>query len=270
MRLRRNGSRRCVGVAAMREILRFGIPLFACATFDVAAIVPDYAREDRIVAEIVPAIVVGDAVYLATPRRPRVLAIFAAPEAAEPTAGAVIVHGLGVHADWGLVHGLRTDLSEAGIATLSVQMPVLAADAPRADYAALSPEAGERIDAGIAFLRGRGLRKIAIVAHSLGAVMASAYLASPNAAAVAAWVPIGMQQPFATASRQPVLDLIAQNDLPEVLAIAPARADTLPHDGCSRQITIAGTDHFMANRRKELAEHILRFIDAVSAGRCTR
>ena len=126
----------------MREILPIGILLFACATFDVAAIAPDYAREDRIVAEI--------------------------------------------------------------------------------------------------------------------------------AAAIAAWVPIGMQQPFATASHQPVLDLIAQNDLPEVLAVAPARADALPHDGCSRQITIAGTDHFMANRRKELAEHIVRFLDAVSAGRCAR
>ncbi len=193
----------------MREILRIGILLFACATFDVAAIAPDYAREDRIVAEIVPAIVVGDAVYLPTPRRPRVLAIFAMPEA-KPVGGAVIVHGLGVHADWGLITGLRTDLSDAGIATLSVQMPVLAADASRADYAALYPEAGERIAAGIAFLRSRGIGKIAIVAHSLGAVMADRYLASSGGSGVAAWVPIGMQGDFAAAPRQPVLDVIAR------------------------------------------------------------
>lgn len=251
----------------MREILRIGILLFACVTFDVAAIAPDYAREDRIVAEIVPAIVVGDAVYLPTPRRPRVLAIFAMPEA-KPVGGAVIVHGLGVHADWGLITGLRTDLSDAGIATLSVQMPVLAADASRADYAALYPEAGERIAAGIAFLRSRGIGKIAIVAHSLGAVMADRYLASSGGSGVAAWVPIGMQGDFAAAPRQPVLDVIAQNDLPEVLDVAPIRANGLPRDACSRQITIRGTDHFMANRRKELAQDIGPFLARAFGARC--
>lgn len=241
--------------------------LLACAVFDACAVSADYAREDRIVAEIVPAIVVGDAVYLVTPRRPRVLAILTMPDA-RPIGGAVIVHGLGVHADWGLINGLRTDLADAGVATLSVQMPVLAADASRVDYAALYPEAGERIAAAIAFLRTRGIEKIAIVAHSLGAVMTNAYLASSAATSVAAWVPIGMQGDLAAAPRQPVLDVIAQNDLPEVLGVAAARANELPRDACSRQITIAGADHFMANRRKELAETVMRFLAAVSAGRC--
>ena len=154
-------------MAAIRATSRFGIALFACGLLvDACAAGADYAREDRLVAEIVPAIVVGDPVYLATSRRTSVLAIFTMPDV-KPVGGAVIVHGLGVHADWGLINGLRTDLSDAGIATLSVQMPVLAADASRADYAALYPEAGERIAAGIAFLRGRGIGKIAIVAHSL-------------------------------------------------------------------------------------------------------
>jgi hypothetical protein len=240
--------------------------LVSCV-FDACAVSADYAREDRLTAEIVPAIVVGDAVYLATPSRSRVLAIFTMPDA-RPIAGAVIVHGLGVHADWGLINGLRTDLADAGIATLSVQMPVLSSDASRADYAALYSEAGERIAAGIAFLRTRGIDKIAIVAHSLGAVMANAYLASSAATSVSAWVPIGMEGDLATASRQPVLDVIAQNDLPEVLDVAAARANELPHDACSRQITIAGTDHFMANRRRELAKTVVPFLAAASAGRC--
>lgn len=241
--------------------------LLACAVFDACAVSADYAREDRIVAEIVPAIVVGDALYLATPRRPRVLAILTMPDA-RPIGGAVIVHGLGVHADWGLINGLRTDLADAGVATLSVQMPVLAADASRVDYAALYPEAGERIAAAIALLRTRGIGKIAIVAHSLGAAMTNAYVASSAATSVAAWVPIGMQGDLAAAPRQPVLDVIAQNDLPEVLGAASARANELPRDACSRQITIAGTDHFMATRRKELAETVMRFLEAAFAGRC--
>lgn len=250
----------------MRVIRKCGAALLACALFDASA-AADYAREDRIIAEIVPAIVVGDAIYLATPRRPRVMAIFTMPQA-RPNGGAVIVHGLGVHADWGLINGLRTDLAEAGIATLSVQMPVLAADAPRADYAALYPEAGERIAAGIAFLNSRGIEKIAVVAHSLGAMMANEFLASSSSAAVAAWVPIGMQAEFAAAPRQPVLDVIAQNDLAEVLAVAPARALALPRDGCSRQIVIAGADHFMANRRDELARTVASFLARAFAARC--
>ncbi len=46
--------------------------------------------------------------------------------------GVVVVHGLGVHPDWGLIGGLRTGLADAGYVTLSVQMPVLAATARRA------------------------------------------------------------------------------------------------------------------------------------------
>ena len=255
-------------IITIRAISRFGIALCACGVlFDACAAGADYAREDRLVAEIVPAIVVGDPVYLATSRRPNVLAILTMPEA-KPVGGVVVVHGLGVHADWGLINGLRTDLSEAGIVTLSVQMPVLAADDSRADYAALYAEAGERIAAGIAFLRSRGIGKIGIVAHSLGAVMAGRYLASSGGSGVAAWVPIGMQGDFAAAPRQPVLDVIAQNDAPEVLAVAPVRANGLPRDACSRQITISGTDHFMVNRRKELAQDIGPFLARAFDARC--
>jgi alpha/beta superfamily hydrolase len=81
-------------------------------------------------------------------------------------------------------------------------------------------------------------------------------------------VPIGMQGDFAAAPRQPVLDVIAQNDVPEVLDVAPVRANGLPRDACSRQITISGTDHFMANRRKELAQDIGPFLARVFDARC--
>jgi pimeloyl-ACP methyl ester carboxylesterase len=254
-------------MTATSMIRGVAIALFACALSDACAgLSPDYAREDRIVAEIVPAIVVGDAVYLATPRRPRVLAIFTIP--AKPIAGAVIIHGLGVHADWGLINGLRTDLADAGVATLSVQMPVLAADAPRADYAALYSEAGERIAAGITFMKSQGIEGIAIVAHSLGAAMANAYLASQPSARVAAWIPIGMQDAFASQPKEPVLDIIGEDDWREVLAAAAARSRGLPRDACSRQMTIAGGDHFMASRRRPLSEAVVRFLDTVVAGGC--
>ena len=113
----------------------------------------DYAREARLAQEIVPAIVVGDAVYLATARQPRVLALYTdavAPAIAK--AAVIVVHGVGVHPDWALINGLRSGLAEAGMSTLSVQMPVLSADASREQYSTLFPESIERLAAAVAFL----------------------------------------------------------------------------------------------------------------------
>jgi hypothetical protein len=228
----------------------------------------DYAREARLAQEIVPAIVVGDAIYLATARQPRVLALYTdATSPAMPKAAVVVVHGAGVHPDWALINGLRTRLAEAGMSTLSVQMPVLSADAPREQYATLFPESNERLAAAIAYLRARGAARIAIVSHSLGASMANAYLSS-SAVKLAAWVPIGMLKPFGWRPAMPVLDVIAEHDFPQVLDIAPKRAATLPHDGCSNQVFIAGTDHYMENRQQELLAAIVPFLARAFAGQC--
>jgi len=70
-----------------------------------------------------------------------------------------------------LVFRLFPALADRGYTTLSIQMPVLASDAKAEDYRPLFPEAGERIAAGLADLRARGLQKIAIVSHSMGARM---------------------------------------------------------------------------------------------------
>ena len=232
-----------------------------------AAWAADYAREERWAQEVVPALVVGDAVYLATPTRPKVLAILT--PATGPTKGAVIVvHGLGVHPDWGLNGGIRTVLAEAGFATLSVQMPVLAADATRDDYRSTLPEAGERIAAAIAYAHSKGIAKVAIVSHSFGATMVNAYLARSDAAPIVAWVPVGMFGEFAIPPREPVLDVVAERDFPEVLAAAKLRATKLPGDACSRQVAIADTDHYFDNRQKQLAATIAAFLDRVIDAGC--
>jgi len=228
----------------------------------------DYFREDRWAQEVVPALVVGDAVYLATPGRSRVLAILTAPQGASKGA-AIVVHGLGVHPDYGMIGGLRSGLADLGYTTLSVQMPVLAASAPREDYAVTFAEAGNRIAAAIAYLRSRGAPKIAIVAHSMGASMANAYLGEPGALAVDAWVPVGMLVEFAVAPKEPVLDVIAEQELPQAAAAAPRRLPKLPKDACSRQVTIPGADHYFAAqaRQQELGATIAGFLDRVFAGR---
>jgi alpha/beta superfamily hydrolase len=238
--------------------------LLACARQGFAA---DYAREERWAQEVVPAIVVGDAVYLATPTRPKVLAILAEPSGAAKR-GVVIVHGLGVHPDWGLSGGVRTRLAEAGFITLSVQMPVLAADATRDDYTSTLPEASERIAAAIRYLRDRGVQKIAIVSHSYGATMVNAYLARPDALAIDAWVPVGMFGAFLAKPKEPVLDVVAERDAREILADAKRRARDPLHDACSRSLTVAGTDHYFDNRQAELTSAIVAFLERAFGGAC--
>ena len=236
---------------------------------DRAFCAADYAREARLAKEIVPAIVVGEAVYLTTAAQPRVLALYTdATSPAIAKAAIIVVHGAGVHPDWGLINGLRTGLAEAGISTLSVQMPVLSADAPRDQYASLFPESSERLAAAVAYLRERGFERFAIVSHSMGASMADAYLASSSAVKLSAWVPVGMLSAFGSRPNIPVLDVIAERDFPQALDVAPKRAATLPRDACSKQLVIAGTDHYMENRQRELVGVTAPFLARAFAGKC--
>jgi hypothetical protein len=83
------------GIAMLRIALA---ALVAVCTFGALAQTPDYAREQRISDEIVPAIVVGDPVRLPGPGGRSFLGILtSAPHA---RAAVVLVHGNGVHPDW--------------------------------------------------------------------------------------------------------------------------------------------------------------------------
>ena len=111
---------------------------------------PDYAREKRWADEVTPGLVVGDAVYLQQKSGHKFLSIYTAVPQAR--AAVITVHGLGVHPDWALIGALRSGLADHGYATLSVQMPVLAADARSAPpppavktrrWETSAPESGE-------------------------------------------------------------------------------------------------------------------------------
>ena len=222
----------------------------------------DYAREQRWADEITPAILVGDPVYLTLPSGRKFLAIHAPnPKAA---AGVIVVHGRGVHPDAGLINTLRSQLSEQGYATLSVQMPVLAAEAPGEQYPPLFPEAAERLRAAVAFLRGKGMRKVAIVSHSLGSRMANYFLNHAGEARVDAWVAIGILGEYTEPEtlKAPVLDLYGEHDFPAVLENATRRADALRKVRGSGQIQVAGADHFFAGMESEMVRRVRQFLDS--------
>lgn len=222
----------------------------------------DYAREKRWADEIAPAILVGDPVYLAQKNGHKFLALWAPNPKA--VAGVIVVHGLGVHPDWGLINPLRSQLSEQGYATLSVQMPVLMAEMRADTYPPLFPEAAERIAAAVAFLRGKGLKKVAIVSHSMGARMANYFLNHADDARIDAWAAIGILGEFTQADtfKAPVLDLYGEKDFPSVLDSAGKRAAAIRGIRGSGQVQVAGADHFFAGMESELVRRVRQFLDA--------
>jgi alpha-beta hydrolase superfamily lysophospholipase len=257
-----------VRVARQRTLVRIASTLVMCAAALAAhaALAPDDARESRWAGEVVPQLVVGEPVWLSTPQRARVLAIYT-PASGTEKAAVVVVHGAGVHPDWSLIGELRSTLPEQGYATLAVQMPVLAADAPRSEYETLFPLAAQRLDAAVAWLRQHDHPRIAVLSHSLGAAMANAWIAA-SAPRPQAWIPIGMMVDFATPPKLPVLDIVAERDYPETLASARVRGRRLPHDKCSATVRIADTDHFLERAVPRAVERIVPFLDAAMAGKC--
>ncbi|MEO7727108.1 MAG: DUF3530 family protein [Burkholderiales bacterium] len=223
---------------------------------------PDYAREKRWADEITPGLVVGDAVYLTQKSGHKFLALYT--EVKPARAAVIIVHGLGVNPDWALIGALRSGLADQGYATLSVQMPVLAADALGDAYPALFPDAAERIAAAAAFLKSKGHNKIALAAHSMGARMSNYYLTARPDIDVAAWVAIGISNgDIANADRlrMPVLDIYGERDFPLVRQKAGARASLLKILKGSAQIEVAGADHYFAGSERELVTAIRQFLD---------
>ena len=95
--------------------------------------------------------------------------------------------------------------------------------------------------------------------------MANAFLARHP---INAWAPIGMFGAFAVPPREPVLDIVAETEIPLVRDTAPTRIAKLPKDACSRQLTIAGTDHYFDQGQKELVAAIAAFAERAFSGRC--
>jgi pimeloyl-ACP methyl ester carboxylesterase len=168
-----------------------------------------------------------------------------------------------VHPDWDLINVLRSRLADEGYATLSVQMPVLGA-AVRADrYEPVYPEAAERLAAAVRFLRGKGLARVAIVSHSLGARMANYFLEHAREPNVDAWVSIGIPDPYTGMDRLklPVLDIYGERDFPAVRDNAQARAETLRRMRGSAQIEVPGADHFFVGHEADLIRNVKLFLD---------
>ncbi len=228
---------------------------------------PDYPREQRWAEEITPAIVVGEPLYLTQKNGHKFLGIYAGADKARM--GLVVAHGVGIHPDWGMIGTLRQRLPDHGYTTLSIQMPILAVDAKPESYAAHFPEAVERLQLAVAYLKGKGYKRIAVVSHSMGSRMTHSYMAR-NPAEVGAWASLGMPAALVSGGaiaydgiKAPVLDLYGANDLPQVLAGAAERKASLKGNAASKQVVIPDTDHFFAGREDAMVKAVKEFLDGV-------
>ena len=251
-----------------RSSILQGCIALATALSPTLASAQDYAREKRWADEIVPAIVVGDPVYIQQTRgrnpSHKFLALFADAPGAKTKTAIVLAHGVGVHPDHGLIGSLRSKLNDAGFATLSIQMPVAGADAKVEDYyPVVFDEAAERLAASARWLQAKGYRQIVLLSHSMGAWMANEYLINNDTVPYNAWICIGVTGRILSPSsvKLPTLDLYGENDLEPTRRAAPLRRMMkLFMPSGSEQVEVAGADHYFAGKENDAASEIVKFV----------
>ena len=210
----------------MERSMIAGLCLGIVATISTCAEAQDYAREKRWADEIVPGVVVGDAVYIQQTRgrdpTHKFLALFA--DAPGAKTAVVLVHGVGVHPDHALIGALRQKLNDAGFATLSIQMPVAGANAKAEDYyPTVFDEAAHRIDLAGRWLQAKGYKQIVLLSHSMGAWMANEYLINTATSPFQAWICVGVTGRILSPGsvKLPTLDIYGENDLEPTRRAAP-------------------------------------------------
>lgn len=227
----------------------------------------DYEREKRWAAEVIPALVVGDAVQIKASSGREFLGIYT--EAKNAKAALVLVHGVGVHPDHGVIGILRTRLADLGYTTLSIQLPVQAKEAGVDDYyPKVFADAADRMARAAEWLRSKGQTRLVLISHSMGAWMANEYLDTQHAQTpYRAWVVMGLTGGYSWTMRRykfPVLDVYGEKDLEPVMKAEGRRKGALDAGNGSRQVRIAGADHHYDKREAELTAAIDAFLrDAV-------
>lgn len=104
--------------------------------------------------------------------------------------GMILAHGKGMDPDFKVVKPLRLALNQdLGFHTLSLQMPNQYE--AYEDYEKEQPKVDAMIDQAITFLHSKGVKKIYLMGHSLGAGMTSSYLVSHPSAPITGYIAVG-------------------------------------------------------------------------------
>ncbi len=215
---------------------------------------PDYAKELRWAEQVEDGIMDGDVIWLSANNH-EFMSIYT-PSESDTKKTAVIVHGLGVHPDWPqVIQPLRVALTERGFNTLSIQMPVLDNDHDSLAYMALLNHSDARIESALNYLKVENLDADVLIAHSLGSVMSTHYLAN-NSNAFKRFIGIGMSDKtvdFLKKINLPVLDLYGERDIQSVMRSAADRANTDNQHYTQRMVD---ADHFFNEKDALLVDEV--------------
>ncbi|MCW5620384.1 MAG: DUF3530 family protein [Burkholderiales bacterium] len=243
----------------MRKILTLVLVLLAMP----ASAISDYDREKRWADQILPALMIGEAVWLKQANGHTFLTLYT--EAEKPRGALIVAHGRGWSPDYELYGMLRTRLSEQGYTTLAIQLPVLGGGAKIGDYIPTYPDAQERFELAAEYLAGKGYRNIGIVSHSLGATMANHYLINVKETPVKAWAFVGIINGLEEMFRIkiPVLDVYGTKDWEITQVGAYERKKQIDKVPGSEQVVVPDALHFFEEREDDLVQVLIQFMDRV-------
>ena len=256
-----------------KHLLLLSAFLFAFNTN--AASQSDLAKEKRWEEQILPSLMVGEAVKLKA-GGVEFLGLYAEPATEKAKGAVILLHGMGVHPAWpDVIEPLRMELPEHGWHTLSLQMPILDNEAEEKDYSPLFPEVPFRIQAGVDYLKSKGISNIVISGHSTGATMAFYYLATTRDPAVKTFAILscgtGIQKDarsntlenFKKIQGVNIVDVYGSEDTKKVLSALTQRKSLAPEiHGMRYQILkINGAGHFYRERQGELVNQLSALLD---------
>lgn len=258
--------------------MRFECILFLIAVLlagTAAAGKSDRAKERRWEEQIVPSLMVGEDIKLEA-QGVQFLALYTEPTTDQSKGAVILIHGRGAHPAWpDVIEPLRMQLPDYGWHTLSLQMPVLKNEAEDKDYPPLFPQVPARVQAGVEFLKSKGIHNIVISGHSTGAVMALYYLVTNKDPAVKGFAIIsgGVGVPddtymdcmanFRKLKNLDIVDIYGSEDQKMVLD-AVRKRKTLGsklYSNHYHSIKINGAGHFYRETSDELVNQFSSWLD---------
>jgi pimeloyl-ACP methyl ester carboxylesterase len=236
--------------------------------------VSDTGKEQRWADQITDQLIFGEPVWLEAQGQ-RYLTIYTPAETASPRGTVLLVHGSGAHPDWPqVIQPLRTELSETGWQSLSIQMPLPPEGTDTSGQLALLREGVERLQTALAWLAGKGMTPVTLIAHSRGGVDVLHFAATQANDRISSLVVVGVNGRYDDLPEDagplqslqgitiPILDLYGEYDIEGVIKTAPERRKAAMHNTGYQQVRVTGADHFFNAREKQLLAEVTRWLES--------